>query len=44
MRESIMGILKKLFGGGSATTLATMSGQEAEKIIQAYGMRKEVDL
>ena len=31
-----MGILKKLFGG-SATTPATMSGQEAEKIIHAYG-------
>jgi Na+-translocating ferredoxin:NAD+ oxidoreductase RnfC subunit len=32
-----MGIFKKLFGGGGATTLAKMSGQEAEKIIQAYG-------
>ena len=32
-----MGILKKLFSSGSATTPVTMSGQEAEKIIQAYG-------
>ncbi len=32
-----MGILKKLFGGGSNITPATMSEQEAEKIIQAYG-------
>ena len=37
MRGSILGILKKLFGGGSNFTPATMSGQEAEKIIQAYG-------
>jgi hypothetical protein len=32
-----MGILKKLFGSGSTTTPATMSEEEAEKIIQAYG-------
>ena len=32
-----MGILKKLFGGGSATTSPAMSRQTAEKIIQAYG-------
>ena len=32
-----MGILKKLFGAGSAATLNSMSEQEAKKIIQAYG-------
>jgi hypothetical protein len=37
MADSIMGILKKLFGGGSTTTSAEMSEQQAEEIIQAYG-------
>jgi len=32
-----MGILKRLFGGGDPTTQSTVPGQEAEKIIQAYG-------
>jgi hypothetical protein len=37
MLESVMGILKRLFGGGDPTTQSTVPGQEAEKIIQAYG-------
>lgn len=32
-----MGILKKLFGGGRSTSSGTMSEQDAEEIIQAYG-------
>jgi len=32
-----VGILKKLFSSGSNITPATMSGKEAEKIIQSYG-------
>lgn len=32
-----MGLLKKLFFGGRDSLPATMSGQEAEKIIQIYG-------